>query len=150
MGKKNCEKCNGICMSDELEKLKEDELEKLKEKMLRKNIEKVQNSEELPSMEITPKNESEAEALRQKGDKGAAKIVSNIMKQPEVQHVIRVEINKQMFISGLFMAFFLVGFFQLFNVAKVVFSYNWTVDLVIGVIMCIMGATYTVMQIRKK
>lgn len=128
------------------------EVEKIKEKMNLKNVEMpVRNMEEdLPSMGASPKNEAEAEALRQKGDKGAAKMVSSIMKQPEVQHVIRVEINKQMFISGLFMAFFLVGFFQLFNVAKVVFGYNWTVDLVIGVIMCIMGATYTVMQVRKK
>lgn len=124
------------------------EVKKLREKMNSKTIDApISPTEELPSMEATPKNEEEAQKLREKSDNGAVGVVKKVMEQPEVQGIIKKNINKQTFISGLFMAFLLIGFLEVSQAVKQIFNYTWQFDLVAGIIMITVGAIYMIKEV---
>lgn len=89
----------------------------------------------------------EVTALKAKNEDSQVNVVKKVFQQPEVKRVVKFEINREMFISGLFMAFFLVGFFKVFDVLKVTLQYNWTIDLAIGVTLLLIGGIYTAKQV---
>lgn len=92
---------------------------------------------------------SERERLERKASEGALNIVSKILEQPEVQRAITRAVGKQAMISGLFMSFFLVGFFMLFDVAKEVLGHTWQGDLFLGLAMIAVGGAYMLKSVRK-
>lgn len=94
--------------------------------------------------------EAEIRRLTQKADDGALNVVGKILQRPEVQNVIKKNINKQTFISGLFMSFLLVGFFQIFTVMKTVLAYDWRGDLILGVVLLSIGSAYMARQLLRK
>lgn len=142
MDKKNSEVSNGIRMSEEVEKLKAKMTPRFGDIEL-----PVQNTEELPSMEATEKNTEDADKLREKANSGAVNVVKNVMKQPEVQTILKKNINKQTFVSGLFMAFLLIGFLEVSQAIKQLFNYTWQFDLVAGIVMISVGAVYMIKNV---
>lgn len=106
---------------------------------------------DLPDMEKSEKTEAEmqedAEKLRAKADDGAVGVVKKVMQQKEVQKVLKTNINKQTFISGLFMAFLLIGFLEVSQAVKEIFSYTWQFDLGAGIAMITVGAIYMVKNV---
>lgn len=130
--------------------MSEEEVKKLKEKM-GVPIQPPFPREELPDMEKIEQTEeekqAEAEKLRAKADNGAVGVVKKVMQQPEVQGIIKKNINKQTFISGLFMAFLLIGFLEVSQAVKQIFNYTWQFDLVAGVVMITIGAIYMIKEV---
>lgn len=141
MDKKNSEKRNGIHMTEN------EEVQKLKEKMNSQTIEIPQKTDELPSMGQTEQNAEEAQKLRAKADDGAVSMVKKVMQQKEVQTVLKKNINKQTFVSGLFMAFILIGFLEVSQAIKQIFNYTWQFDLVAGIVMIAVGAIYMLKEV---
>lgn len=89
----------------------------------------------------------EVRKLKDKMETSQAGVVSKIMKQPEVQNIIKKNVNKQTFISGLFMAFLLIGFLEVSQAVKQIFNYTWQFDLVAGIVMISIGAIYMVKEV---
>lgn len=141
MDKKNSEKRNGIHMTEN------EEVKKLREKMNSQTIEIPQKTDELPSMEQTEQNAEEAQKLRAKAEDGAVGMVKKVMQQKEVQNVLKKNINKQTFVSGLFMAFILIGFLEVSQAIKQIFNYTWQFDLVAGIVMIAVGAIYMLKEV---
>lgn len=96
------------------------------------------------------RDDAEVERLTKKADDGALNLVGKILQRPEVQNAIKKNINKQTFISGLFMSFLLVGFFQIFTVMKTVLAYDWRGDLILGVVLLSIGSAYMARQLFRK
>lgn len=96
------------------------------------------------------RDDAEVQRLMKKADDGALNIVQKIIQRKEVQDVLKRNINKQTLVSGVFMGLFLVGFFQIFNVMKTLIGYDWRGDLLLGIAMLIIGATYMVSQIMPR
>lgn len=152
MDKKNSQISDGISMTES------EEAKRLREKINSRNEAVSRHPhvarEELPDMEKNCKtdaeNQAEANKLKEKADNGAVAVVNKVMKQPEVQNIIKKNVNKQTFISGLFMAFLLIGFLMLSNVAKEVLKYSWQGDLAIGVVLIVIGGAYMVKEIGLK
>lgn len=94
--------------------------------------------------------EEAVQRLREKADNGAVNVVKKVMAQPEVQGIIKRNVNKQTFISGLFMAFLLIGFLEVSQAVKQLFNYTWQFDLVAGIIMITVGAVYMVKELLVK
>lgn len=92
----------------------------------------------------------EVKRLRAKSEQSQVNVVKKIIEMPEVQNVLKKNINKQTFISGLFMAFLLIGFLEVSQAVKQIFNYTWQFDLVAGVIMIAIGAVYMVKEIGLK
>lgn len=127
-----------------------DEVKKLKEKMSKPTLpipSEIFHGEELPSMETTEKNEEDADKLREKADDGAVSVVTKVMQRKEVQTVLKKNINKQTFVSGLFMAFLLIGFLEVSQAIKQLFNYTWQFDLVAGIVMITVGAVYMIKNV---
>jgi hypothetical protein len=109
--------------------------------MVKKNSEVSNNDEPV---------DPEVQRIMKKADDGTLNVINKILNQPDVQKAIKTNISKQTFISGLFMSFFLVGFFMLFNVAKAVLNYNWVGDLSLGIVLIGIGTVYMAKQIKQK
>lgn len=129
-------------MSEESEEVK-----RIRAKMDLKNANKDSYiAPDLPDMEKSDKTEeekqTEAKQLREKADNGAVGVVKKVMNEPEVQKVIKNNVNRQTFISGLFMAFLLIGFLEVSQAVKQLFNYTWQFDLVAGIVMITIGAVY--------
>lgn len=128
-----------------------EELERLKEKMNKKPTLPESEKVTLPDMEASGKSEeekkTEADKLREKADDGAVGVVKKVMQQKEVQKVLKTNINKQTFISGLFMAFLLIGFLEVSQAIKQIFNYTWQFDLVAGATMIAIGAIYMIKNV---
>ena len=92
----------------------------------------------------------ELERIKEKAENSQVKIVQKIMKQPEVQNIIKKNINKQTFISGLFMAFLLIGFLEISQAIKALYNYTWEFDLTAGIILLSIGAIYMIKEIALK
>ena len=92
-------------------------------------------------------NSPEVKKLREKMENSQVSVVKKIMQQPEVQQVLKKNINKQTFISGLFMAFLLIGFLEVSQAIKTIFNYTWQFDLVAGTVLIAIGAVYMVKEI---
>lgn len=89
----------------------------------------------------------EVRRIKEKAEQSQVGIVKKIMQQPEVQGIIKKNINKQTFISGLFMAFLLIGFLEISQAIKMIFNYTWQFDLVAGIVLIAIGAAYMVKEI---
>ena len=89
-------------------------------------------------------------ALKQKSEDGTVNMVTKIVKRKEVQNVLKSNINKQTFISGLFMAFILIGFLEISQAIKVIISYTWQYDLIAGIIMVAVGGAYMAKMLLTK
>lgn len=104
------------------------------------------NSEERDGIQMTEEPE-EVKRLRAKNEESQINVVRKIIERPEVQEVLKKNINKQTFISGLFMAFLLIGFLEVSQAVKQIFNYTWQFDLAAGVIMIAIGAVYMVKEV---
>lgn len=89
----------------------------------------------------------EVRKLKDKMENGQVNVVKKIMNQPEIQNILKKNINKQTFISGLFMAFLLIGFLEVSQAVKTIFNYTWQFDLVAGIVLITIGAVYMVKEI---
>lgn len=92
----------------------------------------------------------EVQRIKRKGEDSQVRIVKKIMEQPEIQNILKKNINKQTFISGLFMAFLLIGFLEISQAIKTLYSYTWEFDLVAGIVLIATGAIYMVKEIALK
>lgn len=87
---------------------------------------------------------NENERLKKKAREGTNNIVTQLLKNSEIQRLLTMQSLK----SGLFLACFLVGLMDLTNVLKVVFNLDWKLDLVKGVILLIVGVIYLLKKTR--
>lgn len=86
----------------------------------------------------------EVKRIKAKAEDSAVGVVKKVLNQPEVQKVLKSNINKQTFISGLFMSFLLIGFLEVSQAIKAIFNYTWQFDLSAGIVMIAIGAIYMI------
>ena len=82
--------------------------------------------------------------------KGKVNIVKGIIDDPEVQGIIKKSILKEATVSGLVMACLFLGLLKLFDVAKIVFRFDWTVDLLMGLVLTIISLGYMLKNFKRK
>lgn len=122
------------------------DVDRVKKKLNRAPKIPEKTEEELPSLEVNTKTEAErkveVEKLRVKSEDGAVGMVTNIVKRPEVQSVLKSNINRQTFISGTFMACLLIGFLQITMAGKSIFQWSDWIDFAIGLLLIAVGGVY--------
>jgi len=90
------------------------------------------------------------ERLKKKTQQGARNVVTEVLKDPEVQVIIKESVLRETVTSGLVMACLFLGLLKLFDVAKVVFGFNWVVDLLVGFILTVIGLGYMLKNFKRK
>ena len=82
------------------------------------------------------------ERLREKTQQGTLNVVNKVLADPKVQEVIKTALLRETIKNSLVMACLFVGMLKLYDVAKVVFGFGWTTELVISVVLILTGLIY--------
>lgn len=94
------------------------------------------------------KEDPEVARVMEKANAGTINVINKILNQPEIQKILKENITKQTFTSGLFMSFFLLGFIMLFQAAKTVIGFGWQGDVIISITLICIGSAYMLKGLR--
>ncbi|MCJ7635669.1 hypothetical protein MUP77_25165 [Candidatus Bathyarchaeota archaeon] len=101
-------------------------------------------------MEHERSADPDIERLKKKTQQGTRNLVTEVLKDPEVQNIIKKSVLRETVTSGLVMACLFLGLLKLFDVAKIVFNFNWVLDLAVGIALTMIGLGYMLKNLRKK
>ena len=93
-------------------------------------------------------DDPELARLRQKSARGALNILEALFQQPEFRKLIRKAFIKQSVEMSIFLGFFVVGLFTLFNALKSIYNIGVVGDVAVGVILILVGLVYVVRSLR--
>ena len=88
--------------------------------------------------------------LHDKTQKGAKNVVTDILKDPVIQDMIKKSVLKETTTSGLVMACLFFGLFKTYEVAKTVLKFDWTIDLLVALVLLVFSLSYTVNKFKPK
>ena len=93
-------------------------------------------------------DDPELARLRAKTAKGALNVVEALLQQPELRKLILKLFAKESVKMSLFLGFFIVGLFTVFNALKSILCVGVVGDVAIGIILIFVGLIYVVRSLR--
>ena len=93
-------------------------------------------------------DDPELARLQAKTAKGALNILEALFQQPEFRKLIRKAFIRQSVEMSIFLGFFVVGLFTLFNALKSIYNIGVVGDVAISVILILVGLVYVVRSLR--
>ncbi len=87
--------------------------------------------------------------LHEKTQKGAKNVVTDILKDPVIQNMIKKSVLKETTTSGLVMACLFFGLFKIYEVAKTVLKFDWTIDLLVALVLLVFSLSYMIKKFKR-
>lgn len=95
-------------------------------------------------------SDPEIARLQEKTRQGAKNVVKDILNDSTIQDMIKKAVMREAVINGLTMACLFLGLLKLFDVAKIVFRFDWTVDLLMGLVLTVISLGYMLKNFKRK